>query len=109
MNSRSNVASHTARINVDAMVSLGLLERERDRYSNSAAAARYLSGTPGKRSAAGTAAFGSPQLPALDELRGHTVRAGEGQRQFSRFNKERAGDFFGWVSAASAAATRGEL
>ena len=87
MNSRSNVASHTARINVDAMVSLGLLERERDRYSNSAAAARYLSGTPGSDL--------RPVLRHSDRLSfplwmnfEDTVRAGEGQRQFSRFNKE---------------------
>jgi DNA-binding IclR family transcriptional regulator len=41
------IPRHTARISADAMVSLGLLERDGDRYRNSVTAAAFLAGQPG--------------------------------------------------------------
>ena len=84
---KCGVPHRTLRINVDAMVSLGLLERERDRYSNSAAAARYLSGTPGSDLRPVLRLWDRLSFPLWMNFE-NTVRAGEGQRQFSRFNKE---------------------
>ena len=42
---KSGIPRRTLRISADAMVSLGLLEREGDRYPNSAAAAAFLAGS----------------------------------------------------------------
>ena len=44
---KSGVPSRTLRISADAMVSLGLLERQGERYCNSEAAAAFLSGRRG--------------------------------------------------------------
>ena len=44
---KCGVPYRTLRISVDAMASLGLLDREGDRYRNSAVAAAYLSGGEG--------------------------------------------------------------
>lgn len=44
---RTGLTPRAARISVDAMVALGLIERTGDTYSNGAAADRYLAGRPG--------------------------------------------------------------
>src|SRR5690242_4894565 len=45
--SATAIPARTLRISVDAMTSLGFLEREDGRYRNSAATAAFLAGAPG--------------------------------------------------------------
>jgi SAM-dependent methyltransferase len=97
------VSRRTLGISVDAMVSLGLVERDGDRYRNSPAAAAFLAGAavPDLR----------PMLRFWDHisyglwanLEG-AVRAGEGQRQFHHFTEEQQQIFSAGVEAFSAGA-----
>src|SRR6266849_1083774 len=84
---KCGVPRRTLRINADAMVSLGLLEREGDRYRNSAAAAAFLGGGAGSGL--------RPMLRFWDKISYRAwlnfesaVRNGEGQRHFDRFTEE---------------------
>jgi hypothetical protein len=43
----SGIPRRTLRISADAMISLGLLERDAERYRNSAVVASFLAGAPG--------------------------------------------------------------
>ena len=81
MRSPPNAASHGAplRISADAMVSMGLLQREGDRYRNSPSAAAFLAGASGPDL--------RPMLRFWDQISYRlwldfeaAVRAGEGQR-----------------------------
>jgi len=65
---KCGVPRRTLRINADAMVSLGLLEREGDRYRNSAAAAAFLGGAAGSGLRADAALLGQDQLPGVAQL-----------------------------------------
>ena len=100
---KCGVPYRTLRISVDAMASLGLLEREGDRYRNSAVAAAYLSGGEGSGL--------RPMLRFWDRISyplwmnfDNAVRAGEGQRQFSRFSEEEQQIFSAGVEAFSSGA-----
>jgi SAM-dependent methyltransferase len=100
---KCGVPHRTLRISVDAMASLGLLEREEDCYRNSTVAAAYLSG--------GAESGLRPMLRFWDRISyplwtnfESTVRAGEGQRQFSRFSDEEQQIFSAGVEAISAGA-----
>ena len=62
---KSGIPHRTLRISADAMVSLGLLEREGEHYRNSAAAAAFLSGNAEFRFTADAAVLGQDQLPGM--------------------------------------------
>ena len=96
------VPRRTLGISVDAMASLGLVERDGERYHNCAAAAAFLAGTPGPDL--------RPLLRVLDRISyglwmnlEAAVRAGEGQRQFGSFSAEQQEIFSAGVEASSAA------
>ena len=99
---RCGIPQRTLRINVDAMVSLGLLERDNDRYRNSAVAARFLSGTTGTDLRPVLRLWDRVSYPLWASFE-NVVRAGEGQRQFNRFSDEEQRIFSAGVEAASAA------
>jgi hypothetical protein len=83
----TGIPRRTLRISADAMVSLGMLERENGRYRNSAAAAAFLAGGPGPDL--------RPMLRFWDRLSyprwaglAAAVRSGGGQLGYFRFTEE---------------------
>ena len=78
---KCGIPRRTLRISVDAMVSLGLLEREEDRYRNSPAAAAFLSGTAESDLRPALRLWDRVSYPLWVNFES-AVRAGEGQRQF---------------------------
>jgi len=97
------IPTRTLGISADAMVSLGLLERDGNRLRNSTTAAAFLSGG------------GGPDLRPMLRFWDHisyglwtnledAVRAGEGQTQFHRFSEEQQQIFSAGVEAFSAGA-----
>ena len=100
---KCSVPHRTLRISVDAMTSLGLLEREGNRYRNSAAAALYLSGTPETDLRLRLRFWDRLSYPLWMNFES-AVRAGEGQRQFNRFSEEEQQIFSAGVEAFSAGA-----
>jgi len=98
---KSGIPRRTLRISADAMVSLGLLEREDDRYRNSAVTAAYLAGRAGPDL--------RPAIRLLDRI-GYpkwmnlevAVRRGEGERHFGRFTEEEQQIFSAGVEAITA-------
>ena len=99
---KCGVPRRTLGISADAMASLGLVERDGDRYCNSAAAAAFLAGTPGPDL--------RPVLHLLDRISyglwmnlEAAVRAGEGQRQFGGFTADQQQIFSAGVEANTAA------
>jgi len=100
---KCGIPRRTLRIIVDAMVSLGLLEREGERYRNSTATAAFLGGKGGSDL--------RPMLRFLDRISyplwislEEAVRRGEGERQFGRFSDELQQIFSAGVEAFSAGA-----
>lgn len=98
---RCGVPRRTLGIIADAMTSLGLVEREGDRYRNSAAAAAFLAGAPGPDL--------RPVLRVADRISyglwmnlEAAVRAGGGHRQFGGFSVEQQQIFSAGVEAFSA-------
>lgn len=96
----AGIPHRTLRISADAMVSLGLLEREDDRYRNSPAAAAFLAGAPGPDL--------RPMLRFWDKLSyprwvglESAVRSGAGQSGFFRFSEEEQQIFSNGVEAFS--------
>jgi SAM-dependent methyltransferase len=100
---KCGVPYRTLRISVDAMASLGLLDREGDRYHNSAVAAAYLSGGAGTGLRPMLCFWDRISYPLWANFE-NAVRAGEGQRQFSRFNEEEQQIFSAGVQAFSSGA-----
>ena len=99
---KCGVPRRTLGISADAMASLGLVERDGDRYHNSAAAAAFLAGAPGSDL--------RPMLRVFDRISyglwmnlEAAVRAGEGQRQFGGFSAEQQQIFSAGVEAFTAA------
>jgi hypothetical protein len=99
----TGIPYRTLRISADAMVSLGLLEREDRRYRNAAAAAAFLAGAPGPDL--------RPMLRFWDKLSyprwvglESAVRSGAGQAGFFRFSEEEQQIFSTGVEAFSAPA-----
>ena len=97
------VPRRTVRISVDAMLSLGLLEREGARYRNNGTAA-FLSGS-------GPGPDLRPMLRFWDRISyglwaglETAMRTGEGHRQFSRFSNEEQQIFSAGVEAFSGGA-----
>ena len=81
------IPQRTLGISADAMVSLGLLERDGNRYRNSAAAAAFLSGGGGHDLRPILRFFDRSGYGMWANLEA-AVRTGEGQRQFHRFSAE---------------------
>jgi O-methyltransferase domain/Dimerisation domain len=99
----SGVPRRTLRISADAMVSLGLLEREGGRYRNSAAAAAFLAGGPGPDPRPMLRFWDKLSYPAWLNLES-AVRNGAGQAGFFQFNEEEQQIFSAGVEAFSAPA-----
>src|ERR1700737_3132913 len=95
------VSSRTLGISVDAMVSLGLVERDGDRYCNSPAAAAFLAGAAGPDLRPMLRFWDHISYGLWANLEG-AVRAGEGQRQFHHFTEEQQQIFSAGVEAFSA-------
>ncbi len=100
---KCEVPRRTLAISADAMASLGLVERDGDRYRNSPTAAAFLSGGGGPDL--------RPMLRFFDRISyslwlnlENAVRAGEGERQFHRFSDEQQQIFSAGVEAFSAGA-----
>jgi len=89
-------------ISADAMASLGLVERDGDRYHNSAAAAAFLAGAPGSDLRPTLRFFDRISYGLWMNLEA-AVRAGEGQRQFGGFSAEQQQIFSAGVEANTAA------
>jgi hypothetical protein len=103
---KCGVPRRTVGISADAMASLGLVERDGDRYRNSAAAAAFLAGSPGPDLRPMVRYFDRISYGMWASLE-TAVRAGEGQRQFGGFSAEQQQLFSAGVEAfthASAAA-----
>ena len=81
---RCGVPFRTLRISADAMLSLGLLERDGERYRNSSVAAAFLAGKPGPDLRPMQRFWDRISYPAWTRLE-NTVRSDEGQARFDRF------------------------
>jgi ubiquinone/menaquinone biosynthesis C-methylase UbiE len=97
---KTGIPGRTLRISVDAMVSLGLLQREGDRYRNSEAAAAFLVGNEGPDLRPMLRFWDKISYPAWFDLE-RAVRAGSGQGDF-RFSEEQQQIFSAGVEAFTA-------
>jgi methylase of polypeptide subunit release factors len=98
---KSGIPRRTLRISADAMVSLGLLEREGDWYRNSEVAAAFLAGAPGsglRPAIRFLDRIGYPTWMRLEDA----VRRGQGERHFGRFTEEEQQIFSAGVEAITA-------
>jgi Dimerisation domain len=100
---KSGIPQRTLRISADAMVSLGLLERDGDRYCNSAIAAAFLAGASGPDLRPMLRFWNRISYPAWLNLES-AVRSGQGQGNFFRFSEEEQQIFSVGVEAFSAGA-----
>jgi SAM-dependent methyltransferase len=100
---RSGVPHRTVRISVDAMASLGLLELQGHRYSNSAVAAAFLSGASGPDLRPMLRFWDRISYPAWLKLE-DAVRTGEGQSHFDGFSADEQRIFSLGVESFSAPA-----
>ena len=94
------IPRRTAGISADAMVSVGLLERDGERYRNSEAAAAFLAGQPGPDLRPMLRFWNRISYPgwlALEEA----VRAGAGRAKFGQFSTEEQQIFSAGVEAFS--------
>ena len=95
------IPRRTAGISADAMVSVGLLERDGERYRNSEVAAAFLAGQPGPDLRPMLRFWNRISYPgwlALEEA----VRAGAGRPKFGQFSTEEQQIFSAGVEAFSA-------
>ena len=83
------------------MVSLGLIERRGDRYSNGDIAATFLAGRPGPDLRPMVRFWNRISYPTWQKLE-EAVRRGEGQAQFGEFDKEEQQIFSAGVESFSA-------
>ena len=100
---KCGIPQRTLGISADAMVSLGLLEREGNRLRNSATAAAFLSGGAGPDLRPILRFWDHISYGLWTNLEG-AVRTGEGQSQFHRFSEEQQQIFSAGVEAFSAGA-----
>jgi len=98
---RTGVPSRTLAIVAAAMVGLGLIERDGDRYRNGDAAAAFLAGNPGADLRPMLRFFDKISYPTWQQLAA-AVRSGQGQAQFGRFDKTEQQIFSAGVEAFSA-------
>ncbi len=100
---KSGVPRRTLRISADAMVSLGLLDREDGRYRNNATAAAFLAGALGPDLRPMLRFWDKLSYPAWLDLE-RAIRNGGGQGGFFRFDEEQQQIFSTGVEAFSAPA-----
>lgn len=100
---KCGIPPRTLAISAHAVASLGLLERDGNRYRNGAAAAAFLAGAPGPDL--------RPMLRFWDQISyglwgslEAAIRAGEGTRQFGGFSAEQQQIFSAGVEAFSSGA-----
>jgi len=98
---RTGVPSRTLAIAAAAMVGLGLIERDGDRYRNGDAVAAFLAGNPGADLRPMLRFFDKISYPTWQQLAA-AVRSGQGQAQFGRFDKTEQQIFSAGVEAFSA-------
>lgn len=98
---KAGVPPRTLRISADAMVSLGLVERDGDRYRNSEVAAAFLGGRPGHDLRPMLRFFDRISYPAWLKL-DDAVRTGQGQARFGGFTAEEQHIFSAGVESFSA-------
>lgn len=95
------VPRRTVGISIDAMISLGLVERDGERYRNSPAASAFLAGAEGRDLRPMLRFFDRISYPLWLNLE-NALRAGEGERQFHRFSAEEQEIFSAGVEAITA-------
>jgi hypothetical protein len=100
---RCGVPFRTMRISADAMLSLGLLERDGERYRNTPVAAAFLAGNPGPDLRPMLRFWDRISYPAWTRLE-NAVRSGKGQPYFDRFSEEEQRIFSTGVEAFTAGA-----
>ena len=100
---KCGIPRRTLRISADAMVSLGLLERDNCRYRNSAVAVAFLSGAGDHDLRPMLRFWDKLSFPAWLNLES-AVRCGAGQVGFFRFSEEEQQIFSTGVEAFSAPA-----
>ena len=98
---KTAIPPRTLEIVAGAMVSLGLIERQGDRYSNSDIAATFLAGRPGPDLRPMVRFWNRISYPTWQKLE-EAVRRGDGQAQFGEFNKEEQQIFSAGVESFSA-------
>jgi hypothetical protein len=100
---RAGIPRRTLRISADAMVSLGMLERQGDRYRNSATATAFLGGGPGHDLRPMLRFWDRISYPGWLAL-ADAIRTGEGQARFGGFSEEEQRIFSAGVQSFSAPA-----
>jgi hypothetical protein len=100
---KCGVAPRTLAISADAMLSLGLLEREEDRYCNSPEASAFLSGDAARDLRPMLRFWDRLSYPAWMKLE-EAIRAEESRLQFFNFSADEQQIFSVGVEAFSAAA-----
>ncbi|MGE5268881.1 MAG: methyltransferase [Thiohalocapsa sp.] len=103
---RCGIPRRTMAISIDAMVSLGLLERDGERYRNSPAAAAFLAGGAGHDLRPMLRFWDRISYPTWQRL-ADAVRTGAGQRQFAGFSDEEQQIFSAGVESFSAGMAAG--
>ncbi|HUK61451.1 MAG TPA: methyltransferase [Stellaceae bacterium] len=98
---KTTIPSRTLGIVANAMVSLGLVERQGDQYRNSETAAVFLAGRPGPDLRPMLRFWNRISYPTWQKLEA-AVRTGAGQAQFGLFNKEEQQIFSAGVEAFTA-------
>jgi len=98
---RTGAPARTVAIAAAAMVSLGLIEQDADRYRNSAPAAAYLAGKPGPDLRPMLRFWDNISYPTWQKL-ADALRSGEGQAQFGKFDPAQQQIFSAGVEAFSA-------
>jgi ubiquinone/menaquinone biosynthesis C-methylase UbiE len=97
---RTGVPSRTIAIAAAAMVSLGLIEQDGDRYQNSEPAAAFLAGKLGPDLRPMLRFFDQISYPTWQKL-ADAVRTGNGQAQFGKFDKRQQEIFSAGVESFS--------
>jgi hypothetical protein len=98
--SRTSVPSQTIAIAAAAMVSLGLIEQDGDRYQNGEPAAAFLAGKLGPDLRPMLRFFDQISYPTWQKL-ADAVRTGNGQAQFGKFDKRQQEIFSAGVESFS--------
>jgi O-methyltransferase domain/Dimerisation domain len=98
--SRTGVPSRTIAIAVAAMVSLGLIEQDGDRYQNGEPAAAFLAGKLGPDLRPMLRFFDQISYPTWQKL-ADAVRTGNGQAQYGKFDKRQQEIFSAGVESFS--------
>lgn len=98
---KTAIPPRTLGIVADAMVSLGLVERQGDRYRNGEVAATFLAGRSGPDLRPMLRFWNRISYPTWQKL-DEAVHTGQGQAQFGRFSKEEQQIFSAGVESFSA-------